>query len=117
MRRCLALPCQVEGSRLIPGSIKLNSLRFARDKGEFTARLYGRAIQIDQKTGQTEVELFISALKSSPLFHNASLRNVERRFFAEGAGEGFEASFESVAAPDRDVAGLTVTTGEEGDLR
>ena len=104
-----------ELSRLTPKSIKLNSLRLVREKGRFTARLYGRAIQVDPKTGQTEVEAFISALKTSPLFHEAGLRNVERRFFAAGGGERFEASFEAVAAPDPGVSGVAVAFGEEGD--
>lgn len=106
-----------ELSRLTPGSIRLNSLRLSREKRRIMARLYGRAIQTNQRTGQTEVEPFISALKSSPLFHDASLRNVERRFFADGAGERFEASFEAVALPDPGVFGITVVSGEEGDLR
>ena len=106
-----------ELSRLTPGSIKLNSLRLTREKERFTALLFGRAIQIDQKTGQTEVERFIAALKASPLFQDASLRNVERRFFVEGSGERFEASFEAVAAPDPDVSGVTVASVEQGDLR
>ena len=106
-----------ELSRLTPRSIKLNSLRLARGDRTLTARPYGRAIQINQATGQTEVESFISALKISPLFRDASLRNVERRFFAEGAGERFEASFEAVAVPDPEISGITVASGEEGVRR
>lgn len=103
-----------ELSRLTPESIKLNSLRFARENDTFMARIYGRAIEINTSTGQTEVEVFITALKESALFQDASLRNVERGSFMDGNGERFEASIQAVLAPD--IAAIRVASGEEGDL-
>jgi len=103
-----------ELSLATPASIKLNSVRFTRLGDIVTARLHGRAIEIDKATGQTEVRLFIMALKKSPLFRDAGLRDVERGSFAEGNGERFEASFEAVLAPD--IASIQVVSGDEGDL-
>lgn len=100
-----------ELSRLTPESIKLNSLRFTRESTGVLARVYGRAIEVDKSTGQTQVEAFITALKESPLFQDANLRNVERGSFAEGNGERFEASIQAVLAPD--VSEIRVATGEE----
>ena len=103
-----------ELSLVTPVSIKLNSLRFARTGDIVRARLHGRAIEIDTVTGQTEVGLFITMLKKSPLFREAGLRDVERGSFAEGNGERFEASFEAVLAPD--ISAIQVTSGEEEEL-
>jgi len=103
-----------ELSLVTPASIKLNSLRFARTGDIVRARLHGRAIEIDTVTGQTEVGLFITMLKKSPLFREAGLRDVERGSFAEGNGERFEASFEAVLAPD--ISAIQVTSGEEEEL-
>ncbi len=101
-----------ELSRVTPASIKLTSLRFTRAADVVTARLHGRAIEIDTATGQTEVGTFITALKESSLFRNASLRDVARGSFAAGNGERFEASFEAVLAPDA----IQVASGDEADL-
>ena len=103
-----------ELSRLTPASIKLNSLRFARKGDKVTARLHGRAIEVDTVTGQTEVGTFITALKKSSLFRDANLRDVERGAFAEGNGERFEASFQAVLAPD--TSAIQVASGDGGDL-
>ena len=103
-----------ELSRLTPASIKLNSLRFARKGDKVTARLHGRAIEVDTATGQTEVGTFITALKKSSLFRDANLRDVERGAFAEGNGERFEASFQAVLAPD--TSAIQVASGDGGDL-
>ena len=103
-----------ELSHVTPASIRLNSMRFARKGAIVSVRLHGRAIEIDTVTGQTEVGLFITALKKSPLFRDAGLRDVERGSFAEGNGERFEASFEAVLAPDISV--IQVASGDEGEL-
>ena len=103
-----------ELSLVTPASIKLNSLRFARTGDIVRARLHGRAIEIDTVTGQTEVGLFITMLKKSPLFREAGLRDVERGSFAEGNGERFEASFEAVLAPD--ISAIQVASGDEEEL-
>ncbi len=99
-----------ELSRLTPASIKLNPLHFAGDGNSFTARIFGRAIEIDTSTGQTEVEAFITALKESELFRNGNLHNVERGSFPEGNGERFEASFDAVLSPD--IAAVQVVSGD-----
>jgi hypothetical protein len=78
------------------------------------ARIHGRAIEIDKATGQTEVGLFIKALKTSALLRDANLRGVERGSFAQGNGERFEASFQIVLAPD--MSAIQVATGDEGEL-
>ena len=103
-----------ELSHVTPASIRLNSMRLAREGAIVSVRLHGRAIEIDTVTGQTEVGLFITALKKSPLFRDAGLRDVERGSFAEGNGERFEASFEAVLAPDISV--IQVASGDEGEL-
>jgi len=103
-----------ELSRVTPASIKLTSLRFTRTADVVTARLHGRAMEIDTATGQTEVGTFITALKESSLFRNANLRDVARGSFAAGNGERFEASFQAVLAPD--ISAIQVASGDEGDL-
>jgi Tfp pilus assembly protein PilN len=103
-----------ELSSVTPPSIKLNSLRLSRKGAEVMARIHGRAIEIDKATGQTEVGLFIKALKTSALLRDASLRDVERGSFAQGNGERFEASFQIVLAPD--ISAIQVATGDEGEL-
>ncbi len=103
-----------ELSHAIPASIKLNSLRVARKGDIVRVRLHGRAIEIDTVTGQTEVGIFIAALKASSLFRDANLRDVERGSFAEGNGERFEAAFHAVLAPH--ISAIQVASGDEGDL-
>ena len=103
-----------ELSHAIPASIKLNSLRVARNGDIVRVRLHGRAIEIDTVTGQTEVGIFIAALRASSLFRDANLRDVERGSFAEGNGERFEAAFQAVLAPH--ISAIQVASGDEGDL-
>ncbi len=87
-----------EVSRLTPASVRLNSMRFAREEERLTCRIYGRAEQVG--AGKTEVEAFIEALKGSPIFSDASLRNVERGTVSGAPGERFEATFDTILAPD-----------------
>ena len=64
-----------------------------------TARIYGRAGHVDEQ-GRTELEPFIEALKSSPLFADAVLRDVVVPAAGEPTGQRFEATFTVVLAPD-----------------
>jgi hypothetical protein len=88
-----------ELSRLAPDSVRLNSMRFNSEGASMVAKLYGRAAQVDE-AGHTELEPFIEALKGSPLFANAVLRNVEVGRVGAEQGQRFEATFQVVLAPD-----------------
>jgi hypothetical protein len=80
--------------------VKLNTMRFSLENRRISAKLYGRALQLDSGTGASAVASFIQALKSSPLFLNANLRNVDRVILPDGPGESFEATFDVILAPD-----------------
>ena len=102
-----------ELSRLTPKSVQLSSMRFSREEDVFVARLYGRAAKSDEATEETGLKPFIEALKGSPLFRNAVLRNVQLGAVEGGVGQRFEATFEAVAAPViNDAPSLAV--GERG---
>lgn len=103
-----------ELSRVTPESIKLNSVRINREEGKLTARLYGRADEVDETQGRTELEPYIDAIKSSPIFRNAILRNVEVGSTGGSASQRFEATFEIVLAPN--AAGIeTVAARTKGN--
>lgn len=91
-----------ELSILTPKSVRLNSVRLSRENDFMVARIYGRASQVNA-AGQTELEPFIEALKASPIFLNAELKNVEVTSGQGGmAGQRFEATFAALLAPDPD---------------
>ncbi|MHC4209519.1 MAG: PilN domain-containing protein [Planctomycetota bacterium] len=88
-----------ELSRLTPESVRLNSMRLNREDTIMAARLYGRAAHADGQA-RTELEPFIEALKNSPLFVNAVLKNVEVGSAGDRSGQRFEATFDVIMAPD-----------------
>jgi Tfp pilus assembly protein PilN len=101
-----------ELSRLTPESVRLNSMRLNREDTVMAVRLYGRAGHADGQ-GHTELEPFIEALKDSPLFVNAVLKNVEVGTAGDRSGQRFEATFDVIMAPDA-AALAEVTGGTEG---
>jgi Tfp pilus assembly protein PilN len=103
-----------ELSLLAPESVRLNSMRFAREKHNMSARLYGRAAHVDEQ-GRTELKSFIEALQASPIFTNAELKNVEVGSAGDGSGQRFEATFSIVMAPDPSVFPKLAAGTEGGD--
>jgi Tfp pilus assembly PilM family ATPase/Tfp pilus assembly protein PilN len=103
-----------ELSRLAPESVRLNSMRFAREGRVMTARLYGRAAHAD-KQGRTELNPFIEALQGSPIFANAELKNVDVDTVGDGTGQRFEATFDIILAPDASVLPKLAADTEGGD--
>jgi hypothetical protein len=103
-----------ELSRLAPESVRLNSMRFNREDNWIKAKLYGQAAQI-AGTGRTELEPFIEAIKNSPLFDNAVLRNVEVGRVGAQEGQRFEATFQVVLAPDPDELPDLAANAEGGE--
>jgi Tfp pilus assembly protein PilN len=101
-----------ELSLLTPESVRLNSIRFTREQDGMAARLYGGAEHLDEQ-GRTELEPFIEAIKASPLFSNAVLKNVEVGTPGGRAGQRFEATFDVLLAPDIPSA-AQLASGEEG---
>lgn len=97
----------LELSRLTPETVKLTSIRLGREGEVMTARLYGRAVQLEDNE-ETELEAFIESLKASPVFRDAILRNVEVGFLGEQAGQRFEASLEAYLVPDPDLVAAVV---------
>jgi Tfp pilus assembly PilM family ATPase/Tfp pilus assembly protein PilN len=88
-----------ELSRLAPETVRINSMRFNREAGAMSGRLYGHAALVGG-TGRTELEPFIEAIKASPLFANAVLRNVEVNRAGGQSGQRFEATFQVIPVPD-----------------
>jgi Tfp pilus assembly protein PilN len=102
-----------ELSRVTPASIKLNSMRLTRIGRIIKVQIYGRALQLDAENSRTEVEVFVEALKASPLFEKVNLRNVERSLFEGKVGERFDASFQAILAPDRQEVEIVSGQGRE----
>ncbi|MHC5006217.1 MAG: PilN domain-containing protein [Planctomycetota bacterium] len=103
-----------ELSRLAPDSVRLNSMRFARENRVMSARLYGRAAHVDEQ-GRTELNPFIEALQASPIFANAELKNVDVGTAGDGTGQRFEATFDIILAPDASVLPKLAVGTEGGD--
>jgi Tfp pilus assembly PilM family ATPase/Tfp pilus assembly protein PilN len=102
-----------ELSLLAPESVRLNSIRFTREQSTMAARLYGGAEHLDDQ-GRTELESFIEAIKASPLFGNAVLKNVEVGTAGGRSGQRFEATFDVLLAPDITLP-PELASGEEGE--
>ena len=82
-----------EFSRIIPSSVGLTAMQFRREGQVMTGRISGRAVPIEISTNRTELEPFIDLLKSSPLFENIVLSNVEVSPGGPSSGLRFDASF------------------------
>ncbi len=78
------------------------------------ARLYGRAAHAEGRE-RTDLESFIEALKSSPLFVNAVLKNVEVGTAGDRSGQRFEATFDVIMAPDAAVLAEVAADTEGGE--
>lgn len=103
-----------ELSRLMPGTVRLTSIRLNREKDVMTARLYGRAVQ-PENSDHTELESFIEALKASPLFQDAVLKNVEVGLLADQPGQRFEASVNAILVPGIENLPAIAASGEDVD--
>ena len=88
-----------ELSRLTPQSIELRSMSFKRNGDQINGTISGYAEVGQEDTGQTELNVFIEALKQSPLVANVELLNVQVTSIGQTTGERFESSFEVMAMP------------------
>ena len=93
--------CLQELSRVTPSSVRLVSMSFISERGEKKFRLAGCASS-DQSSGtRTQLEQFVNSLKTSPLFRDVVLSNVQTAPEGQAPGQHFEISLVSVDLPLR----------------
>ena len=88
-----------EFSRLTPETVRLTSIRFQRNDGGMIGDVSGHAGEADPATGQTELEPFNEALKSSPLLDDVRLTSVQLDSSGPTKGQRFQLNVLAVAAP------------------
>ncbi|MCP3905771.1 MAG: hypothetical protein GY715_19260 [Planctomycetes bacterium] len=90
--------CMNELGRITPTTVRFESMQFNRREGTMFGTVTGCAAA-DEDTGTNDLERFIDALGSSPLFHEINLKNVHSGALGELRGQRFEATFEVVGVP------------------
>lgn len=88
-----------EMSRLTPQSIQVTTLSFRRKGGQMQGTVGGYAAASQDTNGQTELEVFIEALRQSPIIDNVELVNVQLASVGQTTVERFEAGFRAIAVP------------------
>ncbi len=88
-----------ELSRLTPDSIRFMHMAFSFDRGEVTGTVSGLARAGREQRSNAPLEAFIDQLRTSPLFENVTLTNVQAGGRDTTTSQTFEARFTTIAVP------------------
>lgn len=104
--------CLQEFSSVTPDSIRLMSIAFSQDKGKTVGRLTGHAVDHNDVAGRTQIEPFVHNLKSSPLFDDVTLSNVQAGTVNGTTGHQFVITLAGVTVPRTMAAPTLVKAGD-----
>ena len=102
-----------EFSRLAPDSVRLTHIGFNRDKGRTVGRIYGHAFENPGSPGRTQLEPFVEKLKSSPLFDDVVLADVQAGNVQHANSQKFEVSLTGIGIP-RKLLHQSVASASQG---
>ena len=110
--------CMQELSRITPATVRFTAVGFQRQPGVIVGSVSGYAFQRSPDTQRTDLEAFIDQLRSSPLFEDVVLGNVNKGTIKQAEGERFDATFVMIGVqrnsdPAATIAAAAVVVGGE----
>lgn len=102
-----------EISKIVPTSVRLTDIKFTSTDGRTVGSIAGYAYQDESAGRKTQLESFISQLRTSPLFDDVSLHNVQMSDTKIAAAQTFEVSLICVTGPGKDSPLTTVAAATE----